>query len=196
MFMAKIVYIIPGFGESVKLKGYQKIINSFKLKGFKPVTIKIDWNYKVLSDYVVQFLSQLAHKKSDKVYVLGFSYGALIAFITSEQVKPDIQFLCSLSPHFKEDLVSFKKSWKKYLGTRRINDLANFSFDKLSKTSANKTIMFMGTNEREKFPLFEKRVKLANKLIKNSELIEIESVDHNISQKEYYESVQKVISKL
>lgn len=141
--MRKIVYIIPGFREKANLKRYKEIIRFFKARKFHTVPIIISWKYGVMSKYVGEFLKQLKHEKNDEVYVLGFSFGAMIAFISAVNIKPKVIFLCSLSPYFKEDLTRLPKSWKKMVGKRRVNDLKNISFSALVKKLNVKRFLYM-----------------------------------------------------
>jgi len=191
--MSKVVYVIPGFTEKVNLKGYQQAIKSFKSKNFKVIPIKISWKYNVMSDYVDQFFCQLSHKKSDDVYLFGFSFGAMIAFISAVKLKPKMLFLCSLSPYFMEDLMFLRTTLKKYVGKKRINDLKMFSFDKLAKDIRCKTLLIIGENE---YKLVHNRVLDAHKKINKSRIIIINNAKHNISQKEYMNKVHEIISDL
>lgn len=191
--MAKIAYIIPGFAEKTTFKSYQHIIKFFKLRKFKVIPVKISWKYRVMSDYVKEFLSQVKQIKNNRVCLFGFSFGAMIALISSLKIKPKMLFLCSLSPYFKEDIKYLKKSWKKIMGKRQISDLKNFSFNDLSKKIKCRTILVFGTKEGKET---DRRIDDACKRIKNNELILIQNAKHKISQKEYINTLQEVISKL
>jgi len=191
--MSKVIYIIPGFTEKVSLKGYQQAIKFFKSRNFKVIPIKISWKYKVMSDYVDEFFYQLSHKKSDDIYIFGFSFGAMIAFISAIKLKPKMLFLCSLSPYFKEDLKFLKKSWKNGVGKKRIEDLKNFSFQELAKDINCKTLLIVGEREPKEL---HKRVKNAHKKIKRSELFVASGAKHEISQKEYIKKLHEIISTL
>lgn len=191
--MNKVVYIIPGFTEKVSLKGYQQAIKYFKSRNFKVVPIKITWKHKVMSNYVNEFFCQLLHKKSDEVYLFGFSFGAMIAFISAVKLKPKMLFLCSLSPYFKEDLKFLKKPWTNRDGKKRIEDLKNFSFKELAKDINCKTILIVGEKEPQEL---HKRMNDAHKKIKNFELFIVNGAKHNISQKEYVDKLYQVISKV
>ena len=191
--MSKVIYIIPGFTETVNLKGYQRAIKSFKSKDFKVVPIKITWKYNVMSDYIDEFFCQLSHKKSDEVYIFGFSFGAMIAFISTIKLKPKMLFLCSLSPYFKEDLKSLKKSWINMVGKKRIADLKRFSFQELAKNISCKTLLIAGEKESREVYV---RVNDANKRIRNSELLIVAGAKHEISEKEYITKLNEVIFNL
>ena len=190
----KIVYIIPGFCENTKLKRYRAIIEFFQKNNFKTVLINITWKYKTMSDYLKEFQDQYnQHSKNDKVYLFGFSFGAIISFIASRQVKPKAQFLCSLSPYFKEDLPFIKKWWKKFIGLKRFKDFNSLSFNKLSKQVLCKTFLFVGTKEG---PEIKRRAKIAHQQIKNSELFMINGAKHDISQAVYFKKLKEVILKI
>jgi len=45
--------------------------------------------------------------------IIGFSFGAMVAFIASQKIRPKKLILCSLSPYFNEDLKKLRKGWKK-----------------------------------------------------------------------------------
>jgi len=191
--MSKIVYIIPGFGQNTDMPGYTDLIKFFKTKKFKVVPIKITWKNKVMSDYVNEFQNQLVHKKEDDIYLFGFSFGAIIAFISAEKIKPKTLFLASLSPYFKEDLKYNRPAWSKYLGKKRMKDFENFSFNQLSKKINCQTYLFVeGLKNKE----ILRRVKDAHKKIKKSELIIIENTKHDISQTEYLNKVKETINKI
>ena len=76
--MNKVVYIIPGFGYSTRQKAYKEIAKYFKSKGIKPIPVNISWKYKVMSDYIEEFMKKYKDGKNNKVYIIGFSFGAFI----------------------------------------------------------------------------------------------------------------------
>lgn len=192
--MAKIIYIIPGFGENTKLKRYHGIITFLKERGFNVVSVNITWKYKVMSDYVKEFQVQCKqHNEKDDVYLFGFSYGAMISFLASPGINPKAQFLCSLSPYFKEDLPSLKKWWKKFVGANRIKEFELLSFNDLVKQITCKTYIFAGAEEGSEVEI---RAKSANKQLKNNELFMINGGKHDISQKVYFDKLKEVISKI
>ena len=194
--MKKIAFIIPGFGESKKNNpAYMKIAGYFKTKGINPIIVDIDWKYKVMTDYVEQFKEFYAKhvEKGAEVYILGFSYGAMVACISSPELKPKIQILCSLSPFFKEDMNRIKEWWKKYTGKKRINDLAKISFNDLAKKISSKTYILAGDKEGIEVEI---RARETNNKIKNSRLIFIPGAKHMIGQKEYLTEVKKMIDSL
>lgn len=188
--MSKVVYIIPGFTEKTTEPAYQKIINFFKSNNFRVVPVDIIWPRRVMSDYLEQFLTKYQPNKNDQVYLFGFSFGAMVAFLAAAKIKPKVQILCSLSPYFKEDLPKLKKSSLKIDGKRRIDDFKNISFNERVKNINCQTILFIGGKENKS--VF-RRVNDAHKKIGNSELIIIDKAKHKISQMEYLNRIKAVI---
>lgn len=191
----KIAFIIPGYSESKKNNpAYAKIGGYFKRQDIRSIIVDIDWKYRTMSDYVAQFKEEyLKNKKAAEVYFLGFSYGAMISFISSVELKPKVQILCSLSPFFKEDLPHILESWKRYAGKARMADFQNISFNALAKKASTKTIILVGDKEGKEI---ERRAKDANKKIKDSQLIIIPKAKHNIQQGEYLAEIERVIENL
>ncbi len=191
----KTAFIIPGFSESEKNNpAYRKIAGFFKKKDIRPVIVDIEWKRKTMSEYVRQFQKiYLEKNQGAEIYFFGFSYGAMIAFISSVEVKPKMQVLCSLSPFFREDFPRIREWWKKYIGKKRLKDFRHISFDALADKIVSDTIILAGNKEGSEVDC---RAKDAHKKIKNSRLIIIQNAKHAIQQDEYLAEVKKIISEL
>ncbi|MFA5994157.1 MAG: hypothetical protein WC823_04315 [Parcubacteria group bacterium] len=193
--MSKIAFIIPGFGCPTKNKEYQQIAGFFKKKNIKPILIETDWKRNTHLEYVVQFKEQYLRNvdNGDQVYVLGFSFGAMTACITAPELKPTMQILCSLSPFFKEDIPLVKSWWIKYHGKHRKSVFEKLSFSDIAKKTVCKTIILAGNKEGNEV---EHRAKDAKKKIKNSELVFIDGVNHNIADEGYLKKIKEIIEKI
>lgn len=193
--MKRIVYIIPGYKESSpKQKGYGRVANLFKEAGIETTQIKIDWSAgksQSFKNCVEQFLRQYKKYKNIKTYVLGFSYGAVIAFLSQPKNNPDALILCSLSPYFQEDLKKLPPKWIRWWRKHFKN--SDYSFNQLAPRITVKTFLIAGDKEG---PDILRRAKAAKKLIKKSALIIAKGAKHNIGQKEYLKAIQRVIGKL
>ncbi len=190
----KIAFIIPGFTEDSKEKKYQDIARMFQKRGIKPIIVGIDWKRKVMSDYVAQFLKEAEKCDAKEIYILGFSFGAVISFISSQKINPKTQILCSLSPYFKEDLPHIRARWKNFMGKKRIADFeCNFSAKKIAKSTKCKTYLLAGTEEGIEV---ERRFKATGKEIKNCESIKVHGSKHDISNPEYLNEISKIIKTL
>ncbi len=194
--MQKVVYIIPAFQENPNSEIYKKISRVFKNIGIKPITVRINWNSKrnLMEDYQKQFVDiyKKVNIRGDVVYLFGFSAGAWIAFMASLEIKPKKVFLCSLSPYFREDMKLWTRDWIDSIGDKRFNAFKTHKFGSLVKRFRSESIIFVGKNEDPKGILI-RRAKIAHKSIKNSKLVIIHGLEHNIRQKEYLETIKKYI---
>lgn len=102
----KIVFLIPGFRQKISQKGYMNLRKRLQKDGFLVVPIAISWGGSTIADNTEFFLKKYAEKlaklsiSSKDVYLLGFSYGALIAFLAATKISVKGLILCSLSPFF------------------------------------------------------------------------------------------------
>ena len=193
--MKKIVYIIPGYGESHKRQaGYDKVADMFRKKGIEPIHIEINWRSgkrQPFENYLKQFLKRYKRPKNTKIYVLGFSFGALTAFLSEPKMKPAAIILCSLSPYFEEDLPKLPKSWSRWW--KKYYPDSNYSFHELAPLI--RTTVFMVVGDKENL-VVRQRARSAKRLIKKSTLVVATGAKHRISQKEYLVGVKKIIDKL
>jgi len=189
------MYIIPGYGESHKKQsGYKDIAKMCTERGIKPIHVSIDWHAKGrkhFEKYISQFLRQYKKPKDAKIYVLGFSYGAMIAFLSEPITRPDALILCSLSPYFKEDLKTLKPSWLTWWNAN-FKD-SDYSFNKLAPKIKTRTFLIAGDNEG---PELARRVRLAKRMIRNSSRVTVKGAKHNVSRKKYLSAVGNIIEKL
>ncbi len=190
--MNKIAFIIPGHGCPTKNKEYQEIARYFNQKKIKPIFVEIDWKRNTHIEYIEQFKKQYTQYvgKNDEVYVLGFSFGAMISCITAPDLKPKVQILCSLSPFFKEDMPKIKQWWKDYHGKKRCEVFEKFSFSEIARNTKSKTFILIGTKEGIEV---ERRARAAKEKIRNSELIILEGVKHDISDERYLKKIAEII---
>jgi dienelactone hydrolase len=193
--MKRIVYILPGYTEShTKQKSYAEVAKLFEEKGFTVVQVEIDWALESpaqFKDYASQFLSQFKKKKGVKTYILGFSYGATIAFLTANKTRPTELILCSLSPYFIEDQNNLEPRWLKYWKDN-FKD-SDYSFKEYADKINTKTQIVAGGAEHRSVL---KRARNARKVLKNSVLRISEGAKHNIGQKEYLDTLKRLVAAL
>ena len=115
----------------------------------------------------------------------------MVAFLTAIKVKPDVLILGSLSPWFKEDGASLKKSDLKWWRENYSDKLP--VFNKIASKIKSKTFILVGQRE---FPELILRAQEAHRLIRHSSLKIIPGVNHDISKRKYIEVVKSVINKL
>ena len=188
--MDSVVYIIPGYTENVRTRGYRQVIRFFKQKHIKPVVVNIHWKYHTMLDYLDQFIAQYKPLAGRKTYLFGFSFGAMVAFLASSLINPDKLYLCSLSPYFKEDLTYIKKRGRKALGKRKIRDFKTISFHDIAKKVFCKTILVAGNQES---PDVLRRAYLARHEITKAKFYLAKGATHDLSQPEYLNALKKII---
>jgi len=192
----KIVFIIPGYRHNTSQKGYLKLVKILKTENFYSIKVNIPWRQSTIIQNMEFFLK--TYKKNLKkigkkeVYLLGFSYGALIAFLAATEIKVSGLILCSLSPFFKEDLTKIKIRNLSILEKKRFENFSKLkSIILAKKIKAKKVMMIYG--EKESKPLIA-RVKKIFKQINLSVkyLFTIQNVAHNISDTKYISAIHLV----
>lgn len=191
--MKKILYMIPGFGTQMSNEWYKSVVQLFRKSWFTTIPIEIIWKYKTIDDYISEFLSQATkHKKWDEVYLFGFSIGAMIAVASSFQLPVKTQFICALSPYFKEDLPHLKERWKRSLWKNRITAFERLSFSEIAKKTQCKTHLLAWELEYKELLVANRR---AYKEFKNCTLTIVEEAKHDIGHKNYIVELWKIIEK-
>lgn len=188
----KKIFLIPGFKQKTNDTMFLYLKTFLRKNDFEVFPVFINWNYKTMIDYVSEFKKFYNENKgNNNNYILGFSYGAVIAFISAEDLKPNKIYLCSLSPDFKEDLINMKPWILKYIGKRRINEIKKRSGIKVAKELSVPAVIFYGEKEAEKFPYIKKRCEQTTNYAQNAKLIIIKNAPHDISHPEYVMALKK-----
>ena len=187
----KNLFLIPGFGQQATDKHFSWLVRFLQSKKFIVIRVPMKWKNKVMADYINQFKEFYIKNKSNNNYVLGFSYGAVIAFATATELKPRKIYLCSLSPYFKEDLIKMKPWTHKLIGKNRMADSKTRSGKRIAKKLITPTVLFYGEKEARDFPQLKLRSEETVKLSKNSKLIIVKKAPHDISNPNYMEAIKK-----
>jgi hypothetical protein len=194
--ITKQAFIIPGFTELPSRKGVREITKMLDKAGYSVATVAIEWNYRVMSDYVAQFNKLYQEKKGDQNLILGFSFGAMIAVISSLELQPDNLILCSLSPFFAEDMKTIPNGWKRSIGKHRTSDFSGFNLNAICKNVKAKTSILVGEKEIKQYPQMLRTVIRANQILPNSGLVRIPNGKHNIGQLEYLRAIDIAIKEI
>jgi len=143
-----------------------------------------------MSDYLSEFEEYYVKHKTKKNYVLGFSFGAMIAFISAQRLQPDRLYLCSLSPSFREDLGTLKPYWKALIGKHRLQDFQKISAEQTAAKLKVPTTIFYGGSEAKKYPQLKVRCEEVSKAIKNAKLVFVEDAPHKIDHPNYVKAIK------
>lgn len=196
MLEAKIVYIIPGFKHKPTNKAYKAIAKILKSQGFSSVLVSIPWRKTTISQNTAYFLKKYKKLNSRKKYILGFSFGAMIAFLASTKVRTSGLILCSLSPYFKEDMVNADNNLASSVTKQRFHDFKKIHCATLAKqVKAKQILMLYGAKETK--PLI-KRVRKTFKQITSTKkhLIPVKETEHNIGDKQYLHTIHHIAREL
>ncbi len=189
----KTFFIVPGFREQAKDKQYKWLVEFLEDKGVRVIKTPVVWNYKTLSENSEEFISFFNKNKSKENYVLGFSYGAVIALLTANLVKPKMVYLCSLSPDFLEDTKLITPLIRKYIGKKRYADVKTRSGIEFAKGLLVSSIVLYGEKEGEEYPQLKKRCEETSRLAKNSRLIVVKNSPHQIDFPEYVKEIKRIL---
>lgn len=195
MLQKKTFFVIPGYKHRPNDKAYKEIATILRGLGFEPVLVNIPWKGSTISENTEYFLKEFRKVNRKKKYILGFSYGAMIAFLASTKVSVSGLILCSLSPYFKEDLPKIKKMTTR-LQKLRYQDFSKLHCESLAKQiKTEKLMMLYGTREERSL---KKRVREAFEQISTTQkyLMQIRKTEHNIRDKRYINTILQVIKTL
>lgn len=186
----KTIFIIPGFTDTIDGDArYTWLVTFLKKKGFKVVKTLVRWKNRTITEYVKDFKEFYKKNKGRENYILGFSYGAVIAFISASDLKPKKIFLCSLSADFKEDALKMKPWIIKYIGKKRFEDAKTRSARSIAKKLSVPSIIFYGEAEGKDYPDIKNRAEETQKLAKTSKLVVIPKATHNLGHPEYRRAI-------
>lgn len=191
--MPKRIFLIPGFKSHIVSKQYGWLVSYLKDKGYDVISVPIKWNYRTLTQNAQEFIEFYKRNKTSNDYVLGFSFGAVIALMTAETISPKKLFLCSLSPDFKEDSKYMSHWLRKYIGEHRYADTTTRSAIKLSKALSIKTVILYGENEGDEFPQLKRRCEETAFLARDARLVIVPNAPHDISAPMYQSALKKLL---
>jgi len=194
--MKKTFFIVPGFYGEPTDNNFKWLSRFLKQKGFDVKIVPIKWRYLTMLEYSKQFVNYYKKHTSGKNYVLGFSYGAVIAFLTANELRPRKIFLCSLSPDFKEDLRAMKPWMRKYVGKKRIENIKTRSGVKIAKSLNIPSVIFYGEIEARQFPQLKIRCEQTGKLAAKSKVVVVKDAPHKIDHINYIASIQNELKSI
>lgn len=172
---------------------YQWLISYLQSRNYIVQVVPIAWSNQTVSQNAKEFLNFFEINRTKNNYILGFSYGAVIALMTANITKPKKLVLCSLSPDFKEDSLSMPNWLKKYIGVNRYLDTKTRSAIKLAKSLETETVLLCGEKESVDYPQLLKRCKETAQFAKNSKLIMVKDAPHDISFPAYQAAIKNAI---
>lgn len=195
MVHEKVIFIIPGFRQHPTNKAYQEIAKILKSQGYCPALVAIPWRKSTISQNSEYFLKVYKRIKAKKKYILGFSYGAMIALIASTKASAYGLILCSLSPYFKEDMPKKSKNFSA-LTKARYDDFSKLHCGVLTKKiKARRILMFYGAEEARS--LIKRVTNAFDQIPSNKKhLIRILETAHKIGDERYLNTIHQATREL
>ncbi len=179
-------YLIPGFGEKTDEPGYSDIKNIAEKKGYKVITHDPDWD-KAADSWIEEFEKVLSADNSEK-QILGFSMGAYIAALSAKNHTFSKIFFCSLSPYFKSDIEHLPRLAFEVFGEKRMETFSQYDFP---KNISSEAFFIVGDKE---IPIVIERSKKSYEVWSGKKnLILLQNVGHDISEKKYLEVLEEII---
>lgn len=192
--MKKVFFVIPGFRMKASDSMFGWLVEYLEYSRYKVVKVPVKWNYHTLTQNTKEFEEFFIKNKGEENYVLGFSYGAVIAFLAANKLKPKKIYLCSLSPDFDEDRVHMKKWERNYIGKRRYEDTKTRSAKNLARKLVVPSTIFYGEEEGRKYPELKIRAQETARLAKNSKLVMVKGSKHDIANSEYQKAIKLMLN--
>ena len=146
-----------------------------KKEKYHPILVKIPWNATTVAENTEFFLKAYKKIVRKKKYILGFSYGAMIAFHASTKVRTSGIILCSLSPYFKED-----------------NPASLLCCAELAKKIKTKQIHLLYGTRETKSLIRRTTFAFAKIVSKSKRLTPVRKTEHNIGDKNYLYQIHQI----
>lgn len=184
----KAIFIIPGFRQSPTSRAYKELAKVLKADGYSPIMVKISWKNSTISQNSTYFLKKFERTSARKKYILGFSYGAMIALISATKVKSSGVILCSLSPYFKEDISKTNKAVSTLMA-QRYKDFSKLHCGTLARQLKTKQIVMLYGTEESK-PLIRRATRAFSQIVSHKKyLIPVLKTEHDIGSKRYLSTI-------
>lgn len=190
----KTVLFIPGFQEDMKSRNYAATIKAIENAGYKVKFVDINWRRTTINHWVDEFNAVYKDFSPETTILAGFSYGAMTAFIAATSRNPTELWMFSLSPYFAEDIAdpTFKQSWLRGIGRRRVDTFKALSYKKLVKQINSKIKYFYGEIELTTFPDISYRHKISN-ANPHMQTIFIPNAKHDVASQVYIDAIEHSI---
>lgn len=192
--MVKTLFLIPGFRHQATELQYTWIQERAEELGYVVHPITITWEDRVMSQYVEEFMEQFERHATSHNVVFGFSFGAVIAFISAARTKPEQLYLCALTPAFKEDQPIPHPGWAKVVGPERLADLATFEAEVIAPAITAPTTIVCGEAEAEEYPTLLERCRHAALHIPNASLHMAPEAPHILNHPGYKQAILDLLT--
>ena len=190
----KTLYIIPGYGESEKMRKYKHLKTVFAKCGYYAVFLTVDWK----ADASIRAVATTVNKElksygdTKDTLLLGFSFGACIVALVSKKHTFKQVLFCSISPYFKDDLSLWSlktlQKIKKYFGDEVFpKSLMRETFPAVKNQSA---IFLVGSKEGE---CIDRAKRAFDVWEGKKKLVVIPTANHNLTNIHYLRRIKRIL---
>ena len=166
------LYIIPGYGETMRNQGYRRIVREAKKK-YDVTFLNLQLKNRLFSELVEEGINTI--NNASDCAILGFSIGALITYFISKKIELKKCIICSLTPAIGVDIANNTILYKKYLGCKQVNEYKQMTY---GKSRARELIFICGSEEGDN--LVNRTKQLCR--INNGILYIIDNNDHILNE--------------
>lgn len=179
------LYIIPGWGETVRFKQSRELID-WASKKYDVIPVRYISKKGVLPSENLKMVCKQIKNPTNKSIIFGFSMGSLFAHILASEIKFQKAIICSISPILEKDLDFYKlKDVHKLFTDGGIKELRKWKYKKLKCPA-----IFMCGDKEGKEEIFRTK-KLHEK--NGGKIIIIKGQEHSMSGV-YLKKVKKLLS--
>ncbi len=135
--MEKILYIIPGLGETTRRRPYQSLKKIAEKKGYEVVFKNVNWS--LLLSHQIFFIPENA-------VIFGFSLGAVLSWLVAQDYECKHVILASMTPLYSWKDKKTKKALIDLLGSKFVKDVIK---NLTSRHKAKRQTIMYGDLEEE-----------------------------------------------
>lgn len=170
------VLYVPGKGTSRANYPYDKILRKIQRRGHQTTFCHVAWpRSAVVGDWLDQVRPTYLQCDPAQTILVGFSFGAMIAFLLAAERPPAAFISCSMPSYFAEDLPLVPLRWVRQLTPQRYASFKELHFNDIAPKVTYPTRFVIGGRE----PGWgQQRSRTASKLLPDSKLLVAQGVGH------------------
>lgn len=134
----KKIFFIPGRGETLDLRYSKDFLKLIDKNSYKVIPIVLPFNKKYIlsedksfSDLIEWAQKEIKkHKPTTEDMIVGFSIGALVAYVLASKIKFKKGLICSMTAILGQDTKNFTKIEKEFFTKDQLKELPKLEYKK------------------------------------------------------------------
>ena len=189
---ASIAIIIPGLGQSASSPGYDAVGAFYRGRGITPVFVNMNWKAAGVSRLGLagMELDTMLHDSfpGARVYLFGFSFGAVVALEAARSVPAAHILLCSMSPLYREDRAFQIFPFRQLMGLFVPGDLSY-------APNLGQCVTFLYADQ-DNFVISKAIIGHRKASFTCNETIIIDHARHDISGRSYLDTIRAIVQRI